>query len=300
MNKSSIGIIILAAGKGTRMKSSLPKTLHKIADREMLNLVIDSAKAINPTNITIIISHNMQQFIPKITEQHLNTNLNFVIQDQQLGTAHAVETGVKSLTKINDIILVLYGDTPLIKAGTLKSMIKNIVSKESAICVLGFDCQKENKYGRLVIKNDQLVKIVEFKDSSKGQQLITLCNSGVMAIDGSKINKLLSKINNKNSNKEFYLTDIVHIAKLKNFDCNFIKTNQTEVIGVNTRLELSKAEQIKQKELRQQFMKEGVTMINPKSIHFAFDTKISKDVTIHPNVVFGCNVKIYSNECFNG
>jgi bifunctional UDP-N-acetylglucosamine pyrophosphorylase/glucosamine-1-phosphate N-acetyltransferase len=294
VNKTPTSIIILAAGKGTRMKSSLPKVLHKIANREMLNLVIDTAKELNPIDIIIVISKEMQQFVPIIKKEHPKINLNFVIQEQQIGTADAVLTGIKSLSKISETVLVLYGDTPLIKAKTLELMINNPQQKNS-VCVLGFDCDEENKYGRLIVKNNQLIKIVEFKEASTKEQELTFCNSGVMAIDGAKINSLLAKINNKNTSGEFYLTDIISIARTQNLDCGFIKTNKTEVLGVNSRAELAKIEKIKQKEIKNQLMENGVTMHDPKSIYFSFDTKISNDVIIHPNVVFGCGVKIDSN-----
>jgi len=295
----SISVIILAAGKGTRMKSSLPKVLHKIANREMLNLVIDTAQQINPDNIAIVISQEMEKFTSDIAKQHPKTDLIFAIQDKQLGTANAVEAGLKSLKKIGNVVLVLYGDTPLIKASTLRMMIENISKQENTqknvICVLGFNCNEENKYGRLVADQNRLDRIVEFKDASPQEKKITLCNSGVLAIDGSKISKLLSTINNQNASGEYYLTDIVGSATKQNLSCGFIPTDKKEVMGVNSREELAKAEKIKQKEIRQNFMEAGVTMPNPKSVYFSFDTQIANDVIIHPNVVFGTRVEIATN-----
>lgn len=288
----SLSVIILAAGKGTRMKSSLPKVLHKVAGREMLNLAIDTAKELRPDNISVVISNEMEKFTSKIKDQHPQTNLHFTIQTQQLGTAHAVDAGLKSLPKISDVVLVLYGDTPLIKAATLKSMIENL--QKNSVCILGFDFDEENKYGKLIVKNNKLERIVEFKDASEKERKITLCNSGVMAIDGAKIENLLNKIDNKNASGEYYLTDIIAIAKKQKLNCGFIETNKKEVIGVNSRLELSHVEKIKQKEIRKCLMEEGVTMLNPKSVYFSFDTKIANDVIIHPNVVFGSGVEIES------
>ncbi len=295
----SISIIILAAGKGTRMKSSQPKVLHKVANREMLNLVIDTAKQIQPNNISIVISKEMEGFVAEISKQHPKTNLTFTIQNQQLGTAHAVEAGIKSLAKVGDTVLVLYGDTPLIKAQTLKKMVDNITKQQNAqgnvICVLGFNCYENNKYGRLVIDKNQLVRIVEFKESTTEEKAITLCNSGVVAIKGSLIKKLLTKIDNKNASGEYYLTDIVSVAQKQGLSCGFIHTDENEVMGVNSRVELAKAEKIKQKEIRQYLMESGVTMPNPKSVYCSFDTKIGNDVIIHPNVFFGVGVEIDSN-----
>ncbi|MCE3254729.1 MAG: glmU [Rickettsiaceae bacterium] len=263
----------------------------------MLNLVIDTAKQIKPLNITVVISGEMQKFTGAIQKQHPKTNLSFCIQEQQLGTAHAVEAGLKSLSssEIGDVALVLYGDTPLITAETLKKMINNLIRKQHAVCVLGFDCFNENRYGRLVIDKNQLVKIVEFKDASNEEKEIALCNSGVIAADGVQVKKLLAKIDNKNASGEFYLTDIVSVARKNGFTCGFINTDENEVMGVNSRVELAKAEKIKQKKIRKDLMESGVTMLAPKSVYFSFDTKIGNDVTIHPNVFFGPGVDIEPN-----
>jgi bifunctional UDP-N-acetylglucosamine pyrophosphorylase/glucosamine-1-phosphate N-acetyltransferase len=295
----SLSIIILAAGKGTRMKSSKPKVLHKIANREMLNLVIDTAKEIKPDNISVVISSEMEKFGAEISKQHPKTNLTFAIQKQQLGTANAVEAGLKdlskSLKKVGDVVLVLYGDTPLIKAQTLKTMVADVTKQQNAVCVLGFHCYEDNKYGHLVIDKNQLIRIVEFKDATAEEKAITLCNSGVIAVNGSQLKNLLAKINNKNASGEFYLTDIVGVARKQGLSCGFIHTDENEVMGVNSRVELAKAEKIKQKEIRKHLMESGVTMPNPKSVYFSFDTKISNDVIIHPNVVFGTGVEIASD-----
>jgi len=295
----SLSIIILAAGKGTRMKSSTPKVLHKIANREMLNLVIDTAKHLKPQNIAVVISKEMEKFTAEISQEHPKNSLTFAIQDQQIGTANAVGAGLKSLSqsskKIGDVVLVLYGDTPLIKATTLIKMVDDLLRQQNAVCVLGFHCYQANKYGHLVIDKNQLVKIVEFKDATAEEKLITLCNSGVIAINGSQIINLLSKIDNKNSSGEYYLTDIVAVAKKQNLSCGFINVDEREVMGVNSRLELAVAEKIKQKEIREHLMADGLTLPNPKLVYFSFDTKIGNDVIIHPNVVFGTKVEIASN-----
>ncbi|MFT6077871.1 MAG: bifunctional UDP-N-acetylglucosamine pyrophosphorylase/glucosamine-1-phosphate N-acetyltransferase [Rickettsiales bacterium] len=292
---SSLSIIILAAGKGTRMKSSLPKVLHKIAGREMLNLAIDAAKKLNPSNICVVISKEMEKFAAEISEKHPQIDLIFSIQKQQLGTANAVEAGVSYLKEVGDQVLVLYGDTPLIKSSTLDQMIKNISEEKNAVCVLGFDCKSANKYGRLVVEKNELLKITEFKDASESVRKITLCNSGVVAIDGTKAKDFLDQIDNKNASGEYYLTDIVSIAKQNGSSCGFIQTDEKEVMGVNSRIELSLAEKIKQKEMRQILMENGVTMHNPKSVYLSFDTQIGNDVIIHPEVVFGIGVEISSN-----
>lgn len=292
----SLSIIILAAGKGTRMKSALPKVVHKVAGREMINLVLDTANNLNPTNIVVVISDDMQEFSEQIKKQHSKSDLHFAIQKERLGTAHAVQTGLKNLPKIADAVLVLYADTPLLKVKTLQKMLQTL--DKNSVCVLGFDCHKknaeENKYGRLVVVGNSLQKIVEAKDANLEEQKITLCNSGVLAITGSKIENLLAKIDNQNASGEYYLTDIIGIAKKQNLDCGFLRVDEKEVLGVNSKSELAEIEKIKQKEIRKQLMEQGVTMLNPKSIYFSFDTKIENDVVIHPNVVFGLNVEVKS------
>lgn len=285
----SLSIIVLGAGRGTRMKSSLPKVLHKIAGREMINLVLDTAAQLNPTNIAVVISEEIQPFVADLKISH---PVRFVVQKERLGTAHAVETGLKALKKIGNVVLVLYADTPLLKVSTLQEMIK--VLAKNTVAVLGFECQDDNKYGRLVVEKSSLKKIVEYKDASPEERNITLCNSGVIAVKGAEIKNLLSKIDNNNASGEYYLTDIVGIARKKGWECGFLKVSESEVMGVNSRVELAKAEKIKQKEIRTRLMEEGVTMLNPKSVYFSFDTKIAADVTIEPNVFFGLNVEIES------
>jgi bifunctional UDP-N-acetylglucosamine pyrophosphorylase/glucosamine-1-phosphate N-acetyltransferase len=161
---------------------------------------------------------------------------------------------------------------------------------------LGFDDEKENAYGRLSINDyGHLEKIVEFKDANEIEKKIALCNSGVIAVDGDALPHLLSQIKNDNSVQEFYLTDIVAIANKQGLKCTFIKTNIEEVLGVNSRIELATIEKIKQKQIRQKMMENGVTLISPKTVHFNFDTEIAQDVIIHPHVVFGSAVNIAHN-----
>lgn len=290
----NISVIILAAGKGTRMKSELPKVMHKVAGREMLNMVIDEAKTLNPKNITIVASDEITNFQAHILEAHPDIHISFAMQKERNGTAHAVSTGLATISDLGEKTLVLYGDTPLVSRNTLKTMVTKL--DEAALCILGFEDQSPNSYGRLVIDREgNLEKIVEFKDANAAEKEIFLCNSGVMAIDGKEIKNFLDKVDNHNAAKEFYLTDIVAIAEKMNLKRAFIRTTMNEVLGANSRSELARVERIKQQQLRQKMMDSGVTLIDPESIHFAFDTKISHDVIIHPHVVFGPGVEIASN-----
>jgi bifunctional UDP-N-acetylglucosamine pyrophosphorylase/glucosamine-1-phosphate N-acetyltransferase len=290
----SLSIIILAAGRGTRMKSELPKTLHKVTGREMLNMVIDEAKTLNPQNISIVVSEDMKQYEAKICAAHPTTSISFILQKERKGTAHAVEVAANNIADLGDKTLVLYGDTPLIERQTLAKMSAKL--DDFALCVLAFDDEEANAYGRLVIDgNGHVEKIVEFKDASDEERKISLCNSGVIAVDGKKIREMLSRVENNNAAKEFYLTDLVGIAGEMGLKRTFLKTAMSEVLGVNSKIELARVEKIKQRQIRLKMMSSGVTLIDPKSVHFAFDTQISNDSIIHPNVVFGPGVEVASN-----
>jgi bifunctional UDP-N-acetylglucosamine pyrophosphorylase/glucosamine-1-phosphate N-acetyltransferase len=290
----NLSIIILAAGKGTRMKSDLPKVLHKVANREMINLVIDEAKILQPKNITIVVSEEMESFQEKILQSHLDEQISFVLQKQRNGTAHAVSIALENLIDLGEKLLILYADTPLISHISLQKMLKKL--NEFSLCILGFEDKEPNAYGRLVIdKIGNLEKIVEFKDATSDEQKISLCNSGVIAVDGAKIKNLLTKVKNENAAGEFYLTDIVAIAGELGLKRGFLKTQIDEVLGVNSRAELAKAEEIKQNQIRKKMMDLGVTIIDPNSVYFSFDTEIGSDSTIHPQVFFGTKVQISKN-----
>jgi len=291
----NLSIIILAAGKGTRMKSDLPKVMHKVANREMLNMVIDEAKALNPKQISIVVSEDFKNFETEILREHCDAKISFALQKVRKGTADAVKIGLQNLKNKAHNFLILYGDTPLIKHKTLRAMLEKI-NDGNALCVLGFDCNADNAYGRLVVDiNNDLKKIIEFKDANVNERKISLCNSGVVAVQGAWLEKLLAQVKNNNAAKEFYLTDIVGIACKQGLKCGFIKTDEHEVLGVNSRVELAKIESIKQNDLRKKHMDSGVTMCDANSVYFSFDTKISHDVVIEPHVVFGKNVVIEKN-----
>lgn len=292
-----LSTIILSAGKGTRMKSDLPKVMHKVASRTMLDLVIDTAKNIAAQDITIVISEDLLPFCEKIRLQHSQIKIDFVVQNERKGTAHAVLCALQKFEELNKKlskkVLILYGDTPLISASTLQLMLEKL--EKNDLCVLGFEEKDENSYGKLVIdENGFLKKIVESKDANDSEKLISLCNSGVIAVSGEHIFDLISKVENQNAANEFYLTDIVKIANEFGLKCNFIKTNSDEVLGVNSRIELAKIEKIMQQRLRQKMMENGVSLVDPESVFFAFDTEIGNDTIIQPYNVFGPKVKIAS------
>lgn len=286
------------------MKSDLPKVLHKVANREMLNLVIDEAKILKPKNITIVVSEEMKNFEEKIIAAHPEVKITFALQKERKGTAHAVSCGLASFEKgggaqsatedLGEKLLILYGDTPLTTHQTMKKMSDKL--EDFSLCILGFDDEEENAYGRLVVDSKgHLEKIVEFKDATDEERKIALCNSGVMAVDGAAIKNLLAKVKNDNAAGEFYLTDIVAIAGEFGLKRTFIKTDLQEVLGVNSRVELARVDLLKQNRIRKKMMDSGVTLLDPTSVYFSFDTKISNDVVIHPNVFFGPGVEIHKN-----
>ena len=234
----NLSIIILAAGKGTRMKSDLPKVMHKVAGREMLNMVIDEAQKLQPQNISIVVSEDFAVFEDYVIDQHPAAKISFALQKVRKGTADAVKTGLKNFKKPVENFLILYGDTPLIHEKTLRAMLEKI-NDGNALCVLGFDAKEDNAYGRLVVDvNGNLEKIIEFKDANAKERKISLCNSGVVAVQGTWLDKLLSQVKSNNAAGEFYLTDIVGIACHQGLKCGFIKTDEHEVLGVNSRFEL--------------------------------------------------------------
>jgi bifunctional UDP-N-acetylglucosamine pyrophosphorylase/glucosamine-1-phosphate N-acetyltransferase len=318
-----LSVIILAAGKGTRMRSGLPKVMHKVANREILHMVIDTSELLKPADITIVIPQELRNFQEKILQQHSQTKISFAVQKEPKGTADAVLTAIKKIRpkeinqkkiipgKINpkemgrqktgnatgnctEKMLILYGDTPLVSCATLQKMLNKI--DDFSLCILGFEEKKENMYGRLVVDSKgHLEKVTEFKDATAAEKKITLCNSGVIAVDGGQIRNLLDKVTNNNAAGEFYLTDIITIAKRQGLKCTFLQTNRKEVLGINSRAELAAIETITQRQLRKKMMACGVTLLDPSSVYFSFDTIIANDVTIHPQVFFGPKVKIEKN-----
>jgi bifunctional UDP-N-acetylglucosamine pyrophosphorylase/glucosamine-1-phosphate N-acetyltransferase len=285
-------IIILAAGKGTRMKSDLPKCLHKIAGCEMIKIITDKAQNLNPKNISIVISENMKQQIANIFPEK---NINFIIQKDRLGTGHAVKTAFEYLSKsksLGDKSLILYGDCPNVSCKTLENLLKN----PEYISVLGFNCTKENAYGRLITANEnQLEAIVETKDANEEQKKITLCNSGIMTLQSKEAKKALSEIKNNNKSGEYYLTDIVEVFRKRKENCSFCLSSENEVLGINSKKELAIAEKIIRHSLCEKLMENGVTIIDPDTTYLSYDTKIDQGSMIYPNVFFGSNVEIAKN-----
>ena len=284
----SIALVILAAGKGTRMQSDLPKVLHEIASAPMLVHAIMAGDSLDPERCIIIAGHGADA-VAAVAQNH-NSDTEIIIQSEQLGTGHAVEQARDALAGFTGTVIVLYGDTPLIQAKTLASLSESI--SDSAICVLGFEARDPGRYGRLITDDDNLKRIVEFKDASDAEKLVTLCNSGVMAVQAPLLFELLSEIDNKNTTNEYYLTDIVAKAVARGEICKVVRCTETETLGVNSRVELAEAELEFQTLRRDELLENGITMPAPETVHLAYDTIIGRDSTIEQNVVFGPGVTI--------
>ena len=284
----SIALVILAAGKGTRMQSDLPKVLHEIADAPMLVHTMMAGNFLDPERCIIIAGHGADAVAA--VAKNYNSDTEIIIQNEQLGTGHAVEQARATLAGFDGNIIVLYGDTPLIQSETLAKLHASL--SNSVISVLGFEAKDPGSYGRLITHHDNLKRIVEFKDASEAEKSVALCNSGVMAVPAPLLFELLSEIDNKNATGEYYLTDIVGKAVAKGNSCKVVRCAEAETIGVNSRVELAKAELEFQTLRRNRLLENGITMPAPETVHLAYDTLIGRDTVIEQNVVFGTGVTV--------
>lgn len=287
MTSHPLAVIVLAAGMGTRMRSTLPKVMHPIAGKPMLGHVLAAAEQAGVERKIVVVGPDM----PSVAK--LAAPAPVVQQTDRLGTAHAVSMARDELADFRQgTVLVLFGDTPLIRAETLSAMV---AAREAGadIVVLGFEAADPTGYGRLIRDaSGRLARIVEHKDASEAERAVTLCNAGVMAFDAARIWDIVARIGNTNAKGEYYLTDAIDLAVSDGVQCAIVTASEAEVMGVNTRLELSRAEAIWQQLRRERAMLEGATLTDPTSVFFAADTVLGQDVTIGPNVVFGPGVTI--------
>lgn len=287
---SPIAAIILAAGKGTRMKSDTHKVLHPIAGRPMLLHLIDSVAALDPARTVVVVGAGREQVERAVEALGAET----VEQVEQLGTGHAVLQAEAALADFTGDVLILYGDVPLVTAETLRRMLDRLHTPDMpATVVLGFRPADPGAYGRVLADADgRIAKMVEFKDASPEERAETLCNSGLMAVRSADLFSLLARVTNNNAAGEFYLPDIVMLAGQDGRASAVVETDATEVTGVNSRGELAALEVEWQRVRRLRAMAEGATLIAPETVWFAHDTVIGRDVTIEPNVVFGPKVEV--------
>ncbi|PKU25059.1 bifunctional UDP-N-acetylglucosamine diphosphorylase/glucosamine-1-phosphate N-acetyltransferase GlmU [Telmatospirillum siberiense] len=288
MPQENIAVIVLAAGMGTRMKSSLPKVMHRLADRPMINHLLDTVQALAPERVVTVIGPGMERVAAAVAPHPT------VVQVDRLGTGHAVAQARAALANFTGTVLIVYGDTPLLGAASLSAMLdlRRSGTVPPAVVVLGFRPRDPGHYGRLLVGPAGLEAIVEYKDATPEQRTVDLCNSGVMAVEGTRLFGWIDRLSNDNAKGEYYLTDIVGLARADGLPCGFVEGDEEELLGVNSRVELAAAEAIAQTRLRHAAMEGGATLTDPASVHFAWDTRLGQDVVIGPNVVFGPGVSV--------
>ena len=292
-NVREFAAVILAAGKGTRMKSDLHKVLHPIAGRSMLDHLMASVDELGPSRTVLVAGHGREQI-----EQALAGRAAIAVQEPQLGTGHAVQQAAAALDGFAGDVLILYGDVPFVRAATLDAMLVRLHAGDApAVVVLGFEPDEPGHYGRVIADGSgRISRMVEFKDASEEERACRLCNSGLMAVRGADLFDLLSRVDNDNSQREYYLVDIVNVARDEGRASAVVVTDRPgEVTGINSRAELAAAEAQWQALRREEAMTEGASLRAPETVFFSFDTKLGRDVTIEPNVVFGPGVTIHDN-----
>jgi bifunctional UDP-N-acetylglucosamine pyrophosphorylase/glucosamine-1-phosphate N-acetyltransferase len=286
----STATVILAAGQGSRMKSNLPKVLHKIAGAPMLWHTMQCAAQIEAGRTIVVVGHGGD--VTSDAALEYNADAKIVWQTAQNGTGHAVKQAKAELEDFDGDVIVLYGDTPFVKPETLQKMLA--AREHNSVVVLGFEAAVPGGYGRLQMDGDSLEAIVEAKDCTPEQREITFCNSGVICAPAPLLFSLLDEVRSDNANGEVYLTDIIAIARARELSCTAITCSEAETMGVNSRQDLADAEATFQRAARNAAMENGVTLTAPDTVHFAFDTHIGRDTIIEPNVFFGLAVTIES------
>jgi bifunctional UDP-N-acetylglucosamine pyrophosphorylase / glucosamine-1-phosphate N-acetyltransferase len=280
--------IILAAGQGTRMKSPLPKVLHPVGGRAMLDHAIDAAEALGCERIVVVVGAHSPEVRDHVVRRLGEDSI--AVQDPPLGTGHAVRAAEAVLGDFVGQVVVTYGDVPLLRAAD----IEPVFAAHDGVTVIGFEAREPGAYGRLVMDGDQLVAITEAKEASPEVLALTACNSGVMAAPVGLLFELLAEVRNDNAKGEYYLTDVVELARRRGAPTRAVFAGEDAVMGVNAQSELAVAEALFQKVQRETFLAAGVTMAAPETVHFSFDTQVGGGTTIEPYVVFGPGVKIAS------
>ena len=281
--------VVLAAGEGTRMRSSMPKVLHPVAGESLLAHVLAAAPKGPDASLAVVIGPDHASVAKEVARARPDAAT--FVQRERLGTAHAVLAAREAIARGADDLLVAFGDTPLISAETFERL-RAPLRNGAALAVLGFRAADPSGYGRLLVEGDRLMAIREHADASASERAVDLCNAGVMAFDGRKALEIIDLIGNANSKHEFYLTDAVGIVRDLGWEAVVIETGEDEVRGINTKTQLAEAEQVMQARLRKAALDAGVTLIAPDTVYLAADTTFGKDVTIEPFVVIGTGVSI--------
>jgi bifunctional UDP-N-acetylglucosamine pyrophosphorylase/glucosamine-1-phosphate N-acetyltransferase len=283
-------VIILAAGQGTRMRSDTHKVLHPIAGRPLLLHLLDSVDKLGGTRRVVVVGKGRDQ-VEKALE---GSGVGIAHQAEQKGTAHAVAQAREALAGYGGPVLILYGDTPFVEAATLKRMLDRLDGEGGpGVVVLASTPADPLKYGRIILGHgDRIAKMVEYKDATDEERAVRLCNSGMIAVRSPDLFRWLDKVGNDNAAGEYYLPDIVNIAAAEGREAVVIEGDPYETAGVNSRAELAHLELEWQRRHREQALEQGATLIDPESVWFAYDTKLGRDVTIEPHVVFGPGVDV--------
>lgn len=286
--KNDLTVVVLAAGKGTRMQSESPKVLHKVGGFSLIDHVLATLKGLKPKLTYVITGYGAAAVEASVQP------IPCIRQQPQLGTGHAVQVALKKIGKVAGDLLIVYGDSPFLSAQTLKTLIDTHRAKANAVTVLGFHPNDPDRYGRLIMNGEKLTKIVEYSNATDKEKQIDFCNSGVVMMKGDVAAKLIAGLSNKNNQKEYLLTDVVEAANAQGLICGVSEASEQELLGINDRFQLAQAEAFFQDTKRREFLNDGVTLIDPATVYFAADTKIASDVVIEPDVFFGPGVSIES------
>ena len=286
----SLSVIILAAGQGSRMQSDLPKVLHPLGGVPLVLHAMRTAREIDPERMVIVVGHGAEAVAAVVRAE--DEFATVVTQTEQLGTAHAVDQARAVLDGASGDAIVLYGDTPFIEARTLDAMLAARLRHD--VVVLGFNAADPGRYGRLITEDEDLERIVEFKDATEAERAITLCNSGVICADRARLFDLIAQVGQDNAAGEYYLTDIVALARAQGLSAGVVRCAEAETLGINTRSELAQAEARFQARRRVEALENGVTLSAPETVYFAQDTYIGRDAVVDQFVVFGPGVTVES------
>ena len=285
----NFAVVILAAGQGTRMRSDAHKVLHPIASRPLLLHLLDCVDGIGAERRVVVVGKGRDQ-VQKAVESR---DVTIAHQTEQKGTGHAVLQAREALGDYDGGVLILYGDTPFVEAGTLTRMLERLDGGDGpGVVVLGSSPADPMAYGRIIAVGDRILKMVEYKDATEEERAVGLCNSGMMAVRAPDLFRWLGQVTNDNAAGEYYLPDIVNIASAEGREAVVIEGDPYETAGVNSRAELAHLELEWQRRRREQVLHEGATLIDPESVWFAYDTRLGRDVTVEPHVVFGPGVEV--------
>jgi bifunctional UDP-N-acetylglucosamine pyrophosphorylase/glucosamine-1-phosphate N-acetyltransferase len=285
-------VILLAAGKGTRMKSDRPKVLHPLAGRTLIGHVLHTAAALAPARTVVLLAPGMDGVAAEVDRSPLRAQIAY--QEPQLGTGHALMVTREHLPPDGEV-LVLYGDTPLVTAATLEELLTVRRTDDAAVAVLGFRPPDAAGYGRLRFDGDGLAAIVEERHADATLKREGLCNAGIMAFDAARLGPLLDALEIKQPKGEYYLTDVVEHARARGWPCSALEGPYEAGLGVNSQAQLAAAEALLQQRLRSAAMAAGVTLIGPETVFLAADTALAASAEIGPYVVFGIGVQVAAN-----